>query len=147
MTVTLYCRRVTRALRKLRNRYIAWPDDARRRVISDTIHQRSGFPNCLGSGDGSLIRMTDSPFFHGNLYRCRKKFVAVSFPPSEIPKEPHRLSKVNIQATVDHEGRFSSFDLGWPGSVADVTIFKNSFLWAHRRDHFRNGQYILVDKG
>jgi hypothetical protein len=48
---------------------------------------------------------------------------------------------------VDHSRRFISYDLGWPGSVTDVKMFKNSHLWIHRRQYFKNGEYILVDKG
>lgn len=55
--------------------------------------------------------------------------------------------KTNIQATIDHERRFTSYELGWPGSVTDVKIFKNSHLWMNRREYFKNGEYILVDKG
>ena len=54
---------------------------------------------------------------------------------------------MNIQATVDHEARFTSYDLGWPSAVTDVKIFKNSDLWMHHHNYFRNGEYILVDKG
>ena len=55
--------------------------------------------------------------------------------------------KTNIQATVDHECRFTSYELGWPGSVTDVKIWKNSHIWMHRRKYFKNGEYILLDKG
>jgi hypothetical protein len=48
---------------------------------------------------------------------------------------------------VDHEHRFISFELGWPGSDTDIKMFKLSDLWVHRREHFKNGEYILVDKG
>jgi hypothetical protein len=78
-TVTLYCRQVTQALRRLRNHYIVWPHVQRKTTIKDCIHQRSGFPNCLGAGDGSLFHLTQSPFFYSNLYHCCKKNLAVSF--------------------------------------------------------------------
>jgi hypothetical protein len=52
-----------------------------------------------------------------------------------------------MQATVDHELRFTSFEIGWPGSVTDVKVFQNSHLWLRRRDYFKNGECILVDKG
>jgi DDE superfamily endonuclease len=52
-----------------------------------------------------------------------------------------------VQATVDHEKRFTSFDLGWPGSVPDVTVFKASYIWTNRVAHFSQGEYLLADKG
>ncbi|KAF8573112.1 hypothetical protein K439DRAFT_1650060 [Ramaria rubella] len=56
-------------------------------------------------------------------------------------------NKINVQATVDHEKRFTSFDLGWPGSMPDVTIFKASYIWNNHAAHFAPGEYILADKG
>jgi len=55
--------------------------------------------------------------------------------------------QTNIQATVDHQCRFTSHELGWPGSVPDMKVWKQSHLWMHRQDYFKNGEYILVDKG
>ena len=46
-----------------------------------------------------------------------------------------------------HERRFTSYELGWPGAVTDIKIFKNSHLWMNRREYFKDGEYILVDKG
>lgn len=37
--------------------------------------------------------------------------------------------------------------MGWPGSVTDVKIWKQSYLWKHRHDYFKDGEYVLVDKG
>ena len=48
---------------------------------------------------------------------------------------------------VDHSCQFISYDLGWPGSVTDVKMFKNLHLWIHQHQYFKNGEYILVDKG
>ncbi len=56
-------------------------------------------------------------------------------------------SETNVQATVDHEGRVTSFELGHPGSVPDVTVWKESHLWQNRRDYFMDGEYVLADKG
>jgi hypothetical protein len=58
--------------------------------------------------------------------------------------------QINIQATVDHTRRFTSFDMGWPGSVADVTMWTSSFIWQNRHAHFGNfpdNQMLLADKG
>ena len=43
-----------------------------------------------------------------------------------------KFLQTNIQTVVDHSRRFISFDLGWPGSVPDIKIFKHSHLWSHR---------------
>jgi DDE superfamily endonuclease len=49
--------------------------------------------------------------------------------------------QTNIQATVDHQCRFTSHELGWPGSVLDMKV------WMHHQYYFKNSEYILVDKG
>ena len=36
--------------------------------------------------------------------------------------------KMNIQATVNHEARFTWYDIGWLGAVTNVKIFKNLHL-------------------
>lgn len=60
-TVHLYCRRITRALRELRGHHVGWLGDDRKQLVSQRIEARSGFPKCLGSGDGRQIRMTTAP--------------------------------------------------------------------------------------
>ena len=77
-TVFLYCHRIIKALRQLKSRYVTWPSDLRKVVISNAIEEKSGFRMCLGSGDGCLIPFTEQPDEHGYMYQCRKKFHAVS---------------------------------------------------------------------
>jgi hypothetical protein len=53
----------------------------------------------------------------------------------------------NIQAICDHTKQFISYDMGWPGSMTDVTILKNSYLWNNRQTFFSGDQYLLADCG
>jgi hypothetical protein len=53
----------------------------------------------------------------------------------------------SIFAIVDSDLRFGAWDLGWPGSVTDARVFKNSHFWRHRHQYLEDGRYILVDKG
>jgi len=48
---------------------------------------------------------------------------------------------------VDHHGIILEYELGWPGSVADTTAFKQSDLWVKKGDYFEADEYILADKG
>ncbi|OSC99379.1 hypothetical protein PYCCODRAFT_840847 [Trametes coccinea BRFM310] len=125
-TVFLYCRRVSYALRELGLGVLAWGDDARHEEVSEYIEEHFGFRDCIGIVDGSLIRLSKAPDVVGLVYYCRKKYPA---------------------AVVDHECRFISFEMGWPGSVPDVSVWKRSDVWMRRREYFGNGQYILADKG
>lgn len=54
------------------------------------------------------------------------------------------IGQVNIQAVCDHEKRFTSYDMGWPGSV---TVLKHSHLWNNRATYFNGDEYILADRG
>jgi hypothetical protein len=47
----------------------------------------------------------------------------------------------------DHRGIFTAYELGWAGSVADSTIFKESDMWKRQYEYFAEDEYILVDKG
>ena len=60
-TVFLYCKQVSRALQKLGVRYIKFPNEGHQEVISNSIEEKSGFPRCIGSADGSLIQFTEQP--------------------------------------------------------------------------------------
>ncbi|EJF58572.1 hypothetical protein DICSQDRAFT_66655 [Dichomitus squalens LYAD-421 SS1] len=128
--VFLYTERVCTALRNIRNQHIYWPEDDERERFSDAMSEW-GFPGCLGSGDGTYIRLEKRPSQNGYAYWCRKKMYAVSYFPRYV----------------DHRGRFTSYDFGWPGSVQDSRVFKSSHLWCNKAQYFRSHEYILVDKG
>jgi len=40
-----------------------------------------------------------------------------------------------------------AIELGWPGSVSDVTMWKKSHIWQHRLEYFPNDTLVLADKG
>lgn len=77
-TVHNYCKRVSRAIRELGPRHLNWGNQERKEVVSSAIQAKSGFPKCLGSGDGSQIRFGELPLLDGEQFRSRKKFISVS---------------------------------------------------------------------
>ncbi|EPQ55387.1 hypothetical protein GLOTRDRAFT_93845 [Gloeophyllum trabeum ATCC 11539] len=124
-TTYLYCERVCRALRTLKAQHLAWPGPERRQFLKECMAEY-GFPGCIGIGDGTFFGLTEKPWVNGFAYWCRKKFYAV---------------------ICDHRGIILDYEAGWPGSVADSTVFKESDLWKNRTRYFANDEYILVDKG
>lgn len=52
-----------------------------------------------------------------------------------------------MQAVCDHRSYFTDYELGWPGSVADSTVWNESRIARNPADFFDRGEYILVDKG
>ena len=57
------------------------------------------------------------------------------------------MLQVNIQGICDHEKWFTAYDMGWPGSMTDVFIWQNSFVWRQRATHFWQGEWLLADRG
>jgi hypothetical protein len=72
-----YCRRVVRAIRELRDEYVGWPSEERKEEIKRAIFERSGFRECLGSGDGTHIQLTARPTKNPVEYMNRKKDLSV----------------------------------------------------------------------
>ncbi|CAM5073277.1 unnamed protein product [Natator depressus] len=70
-----------------------------------------GFPNCGGAIDGTDIPIL-APEHQAGAYINRKGYFSVV-----------------LQALVDHKGRFTKINVGWPGKVHDACIFRNSGLF------------------
>ncbi|KAF8839683.1 hypothetical protein BDN67DRAFT_905103, partial [Paxillus ammoniavirescens] len=130
-TVYLYCACVSRALRSIQDSHLAWPGEIRRDFLSSEMLEL-GFPGCIRIADGSYIPLLYKPTENGYAYWCREKYYAVS---------------LYSGSTCDHQAIFTSYDFGWPGSVQDSCVFKNSHMWRNRETYFHSHVYILVDKG
>ncbi|XP_065435126.1 uncharacterized protein LOC135977904 [Chrysemys picta bellii] len=70
-----------------------------------------GFPNCGGAIDGTHIPIL-SPEHQATDYVNRKGYFSML-----------------LQALVDHKGRFTNINVGWPGKVHDARVFRNSALF------------------
>ncbi|XP_073164825.1 probable tubulin polyglutamylase TTLL9 isoform X6 [Lepidochelys kempii] len=70
-----------------------------------------GFPNCGGAIDGTHIPIL-APEHQAGEYINRKGYFSIV-----------------LQALVDHTGRFTNINVGWPGKVHDARIFRNSGLF------------------
>jgi hypothetical protein len=76
-TLYTYCDRISKALRRLKHDYLAWPGCQRRCIIKLAFGAK-GFPGCIGVLDGSLIWLSNKPQVLGESYWCQKKMYAVS---------------------------------------------------------------------
>ncbi|KAF9504263.1 hypothetical protein BS47DRAFT_1253849, partial [Hydnum rufescens UP504] len=126
-TVFLYVDHVIQALGDLGPHFIKWPDQTRCAEIHKAFGEQ-GFPGAIGAINGSLIHFVEVPAVDGSYYYCHKKFFGA-----------------NIQAMVDHEGYFTSYDIGWPASQNDIVIFKKSSIWLERHKFFEPDKYLLAD--
>jgi hypothetical protein len=83
-SVLNYCRRVCRAIRELRHQHLKWMDYVRKEVVTMAIEAKSGFPKCLGYGDGCQIRIGEEPQVDGKQFHSRKKMISVCDPLNHI---------------------------------------------------------------
>ncbi|XP_053892137.1 uncharacterized protein LOC128841270 [Malaclemys terrapin pileata] len=70
-----------------------------------------GFPNCGGAIDGTHIPIL-APEHQATEYINRKGYFSML-----------------LQALVDHKGRFTNINVGWPGKVHDARVFRHSGLF------------------
>ncbi|CAM5169330.1 unnamed protein product [Eretmochelys imbricata] len=75
-----------------------------------------GFPNCGGAIDGTHIPIL-APEHQATEYINRKGYFSIV-----------------LQALVDHKGRFTNINVGWPGKVHDARIFRNSGLFQNLQE-------------
>lgn len=87
------------------------------------------FSKAAGAIDGSHIRVQCPGAADGQDYKNRKLF-----------------SSVVLQAVCDHTGRFLDIFVGYPGSVHDSRILKNSPI-SVKRSYPPPGYFILADGG
>ncbi|XP_046544977.1 protein ANTAGONIST OF LIKE HETEROCHROMATIN PROTEIN 1-like [Haliotis rubra] len=83
-------------------------------ALKDVIRgyeERWGFPNCVGSIDGSHIPIIAPNFSHGD-YLNRKGFYSLI-----------------LQGVCDHNQMFTNINIGWPGRVHDARVFVNSDIY------------------
>ncbi|KAF8686121.1 DDE superfamily endonuclease [Rhizoctonia solani] len=104
--------------------------EQRKNEIKAAFREMCGLDGIVGVLDGSLIELAKRPAGLEESFRSRKETIAT-----------------NIQAIVDHEGRFIAFETGFPGSKNDTSIWKQSFIWSHRLTHFDDGEFLLADGG
>lgn len=52
-----------------------------------------------------------------------------------------------MQGIVDFDGKFISYDLGWPGCTNDLTVWKRSHIWIHRDEYMAPDEWVMADQG
>lgn len=121
-------RRVAEWLVTLVPEYIRWP---RGNEVRQTHLQFGDMTKCIGAVDGSFIPIY-KPMENARDYYCRKGFYAI-----------------NLTAICNADRKFTMIYVGEPGSLHDVTVFRNSpFHAAVEADveaAFPDSTYIIGD--
>ena len=52
---------------------------------------------------------------------------------------------LHCQGIVDHRGIFISYDVGWPGSVHDAKVYRNSHFYLNRSSLIKGNDFLIGD--
>ncbi|XP_067234036.1 uncharacterized protein [Chanodichthys erythropterus] len=111
-SVCLIVREFSHAVRdEMMREYIKLPESEELQTILLGFKNRWGFPQCAGAIDGSHIPIIAPPENHSDYFN-RKGWHSVI-----------------LQAVVDHKYCLSNINIGWPGSVHDSRVLRNSILY------------------
>ncbi len=120
-------RLVSRNIALLRPEFISFPEeDEEVAKVRQDSYNIAKFPRCIGSIDGSLVKIKSPDGNDAEVYRSWKGFFAV-----------------NVMAVCDAELKFECIVCRWPGSAHDSTVFEHSSI---RRKFEANlmGDHLLV---
>lgn len=115
--------RLTAFLSNLSPEIIKWPTDAEKH-ISEEHFRTNGFPNIIGAIDGCHIKI-DKPGNDPDSYINRKGYYSI-----------------HMQAVCNHRRKILDVFIGYPGSVHDSRVFRNSVLGNHLEA--KCGRYFLL---
>lgn len=119
--------RVTDFILALAHNIIKYPTDLEKEQTSNFYLQQKGFPNIIGAIDGSHIRI-DKPVEDPDSYINRKQYFSI-----------------HVQGTVNHDMKFIDVFIGYPGSVHDARVLKNSTLYNDLHNLCGDNYYLLGD--
>ena len=101
---------VCEALKAIRGAVIAWPTRDQLPQLAQDFFRRTNMPGVIGAIDGTHIPIP-GPSHERQAYINRKGFPSIQ-----------------LQAICDANLRFTDILTGWPGSVNDARVFRNSPL-------------------
>ncbi|CAI2199582.1 10124_t:CDS:1, partial [Funneliformis geosporum] len=127
-TVILYTKRVIQAILTQKNTFLKWPTLEERRKVNKGFENLGGLKNVIGAIDGTHILMKNAPSKDSEVYFTRKKRYAI-----------------HCQGIVNYRGIFISFDVGWPGSVHDARVYRNSSFYKNYSNLIQEDDYLLGD--
>jgi hypothetical protein len=124
--------RVIYALNRIAAAVIRWPTAEQRTRIETSFWRLAGVRGVIGAVDGSYV-LIKAPHKDSHVYINRKCFYGIT-----------------VQAICDHKLRFLNCYAGYPSSVSDCRIFRNSpinqKMSTQYAEFFNDQQYILGDK-
>jgi hypothetical protein len=114
----------------MKDEVISWPNVEERREISARMAFKLGIPGCIGILDGTPVNVSQLPTIDGETFFNRKS----------------RYS-YNVQLICDDLKRIRFYQIGWPGSVYDATVFGHSNIALHPENYFSLNEFLIADSG
>ena len=109
---------------------VAWPNNDERDDVKSRILNDSGFPDCIGMVDGTLIPLEFKPSNNGEDYWSHKSRYGIS-----------------VMIVCDDRRKIRYVFAGFCGSAHDMRVYSNSTLANSSDKFFRQGEYLLADSG
>lgn len=127
-SVDNYTWNVVDALLEREKEFVSWPNPLERKAISSRIYDYSGFSDCLGYVDGTIIGFDKRPTLYAEDYLTRKGGYGI-----------------NTQLVCDDRQSIRYVSTGWPGCTHDCKMYNNSSLYTSPERYFSPSEYILAD--
>ena len=105
-----------------------WLSSHEQNEISIRIEQNSGFLNCIGIVDGTLLPLEYWPTANGK--DCKGRKLGYS---------------VNAMIVCDDNALIWDYVVGWPGSTHDNRVWSNMDLCLGSHKYFASQEYVLGD--
>ena len=132
-TLFAYFERVIKALSRVAHQIITWPRVDRMVQIERDFYNMAKLKGVVGAIDGTYIKIKAPQCDNPHVYINRKCFYGIT-----------------LQAVCDSRRQFTDVYTGWPSSVSDVRIFKNSPLYQmctkNPENYFLPEHFIIGDK-
>ncbi|KAL5017911.1 hypothetical protein ScPMuIL_003633 [Solemya velum] len=116
-----------KAIASLRENLIKFPDRRDFPKIANGFSQRCGFPGVVGAVDGTHIPIPAPRTAHRLAYINRKGF-----------------SSMQLQVICDSNLMFLDIYTGWPGSVHDARVFKQSPISKALKENYLPSEFHLI---
>ena len=128
-TSALYRKRCITAIRSLKTQVIHWPCEQEREEIAKRNTINFSMPHCIAVADGTLLPLqsapqsTDAPDYSGR-------------------KVPYSLT---VMVVNDDQKRIRYIHAGFPGSVHDSRVYRNTALAKNPNEYFGDKYYLIGD--
>jgi hypothetical protein len=129
-TVVLFTKRVFTSIMAIKDVYVNWPDQREQDIISERFATDSGLPGADGVVDGTHIFYSQRPGVDGEaFFSCKMRY------------------SMNVQLVCDDRRLIRYYQVGYPGSRYDSSIFYESNVMRNTDNFFSDGQFLLADAG